>query len=106
MSNSSSSETDSEHSEGASSPSSLRGGARLLDGDARNEGTNPHWALKPPRGSVLVEHGQIDPGEFEWDEVEDSGDVDIILFRVPKSVSCYVEHTFRKCKNRYQLLHS
>jgi len=58
----------------------------LQDDDIRFEGSDPNWPFKPPAGSVLLEHGQADPGEFEWDSLHDNDDLDIVLIRVPASL--------------------
>jgi len=54
-----------------------------IDNDIRFEGTDPNWAFKPPVGSVPLEHGQADTGEFDWDNVHDNDDLEIVLIRVP-----------------------
>ncbi|KAI6143914.1 hypothetical protein BKA82DRAFT_4178955 [Pisolithus tinctorius] len=51
----------------------------------KNEGDNPHWAYKPPPGSILLDHS-VDPGPFEWDTIRDDDDLDLWLIRVPDSI--------------------
>ncbi|GBE82795.1 hypothetical protein SCP_0411800 [Sparassis crispa] len=48
----------------------------------KNEGTDPDWAFKPPKGAVLMNHG-VDSGEFDWDAINDDDNVELWLIRVP-----------------------
>jgi hypothetical protein len=49
---------------------------------------NPDYApWTPPEGTVPFEHGQNDPGEFDWDAIHEDNDLELVLIRVPSSVS-------------------
>lgn len=52
----------------------------------RNEGVDPHWAYKPPRGVVVVEE-EVNAGDFDWDAINNDDDLDLWLIRAPQSVS-------------------
>lgn len=87
---SSSSESGSASSSRASSPKatpdtthSSRKNRPGADG-ARNEGINPHWAFKPPAGTVALDHDE-DFAEYDWDAVNDE-DVELWLVRAPADV--------------------
>lgn len=71
------------------SPAKKKKAARPVDdaGGARNEGTNPHWAFKPPQGVVPLDHA-VDFGAFDWDAANDD-DVELWLVRVPADVRIY-----------------
>lgn len=55
----------------------------VADG-ARNEGTNPSWAFKPPPGATALDH-TAECGPFDWDAVEGE-DFELWLVRVPADV--------------------
>ena len=51
-------------------------------------------AFEPPQGAVLMgdpgdDTGVIDTGEFDWDSVKDSEDIELWLVRVPNSVRLF-----------------
>lgn len=52
--------------------------------DAKNEGTDPNWAYKPPPGTVLVDN-LADSEQFDWDSIDDG--CELWLIRVPNNVS-------------------
>ena len=64
----------------------------VLPEHGRNEGTNPHWAYKPPPDAVLVDH-DVDAEEFDWDAVKNDEDLELWLIRVPDGVS-EPQHSF------------
>jgi len=52
----------------------------------KNDGTNPHWAYKPPPGTLLADH-DVDSGDFDWTSVQDDDDLELWLIRVPDGVN-------------------
>lgn len=56
-----------------------------MDTDPR--GAN--WAYVPPSGATLLEH-DVDNSVFDWDEINNSEDLDVWIIRVPDAVSAYL----------------
>ncbi|KAH9948141.1 hypothetical protein B0H21DRAFT_690642 [Amylocystis lapponica] len=56
-----------------------------VDTQAKNEGTNPDWAYKPPEGTALLDHG-VDTAEFDWDAVKEDDNLEMWIVRVPEGI--------------------
>nr|GAT56479.1 predicted protein [Mycena chlorophos] len=56
--------------------------ASTTDAGNRNEGTDPHWAYKPPSGAVLLD-SSAELGEFDWDALNADEDNELWLIRLP-----------------------
>ncbi|TFK45536.1 hypothetical protein OE88DRAFT_1740222 [Heliocybe sulcata] len=50
--------------------------------EARNEGESPHWAYKPPEGTVEVDYN-VEQGDFDWDSVKNDENLELWVVRVP-----------------------
>ncbi|KAG7453088.1 uncharacterized protein BT62DRAFT_990051 [Guyanagaster necrorhizus] len=62
-----------------------------VDEHGKNEGTDPNWAYEPPEGAVLQENP--DSGEFDWDSLNDDGELELWLIRVPENLKTkYLEN--------------
>ncbi|KAJ3505670.1 hypothetical protein NMY22_g17502 [Coprinellus aureogranulatus] len=53
------------------------------DANGKNEGTDPAWEFQPPPGRFLLEDS-FDVGEFDWENVKNNEDLELVAIRVPK----------------------
>ncbi|TDL20216.1 hypothetical protein BD410DRAFT_751371 [Rickenella mellea] len=60
----------------------------ILDNEEDAMDTDPrgaNWAYVPPSGATLLEH-DVDNSVFDWDEINNSEDLDVWIIRVPDAV--------------------
>ncbi|KAF6758224.1 hypothetical protein DFP72DRAFT_888419 [Ephemerocybe angulata] len=66
-------------------------GSKNAKSNGKNEGTDPSWEFKPPPGRVLLED-TFDAGDFDWDNVKNNEDLELVVIRVPDGVKAkYLE---------------
>lgn len=59
--------------------------SKSKDTHGKNEGTDPKWEFQPPPGRFLLEDSS-DAGEFDWDNVNNNEDLELVVIRVPNGV--------------------
>ncbi|KZT18821.1 hypothetical protein NEOLEDRAFT_1079250 [Neolentinus lepideus HHB14362 ss-1] len=54
----------------------------VSDPKPRNESESPHWAYKPPEGSVEIEYN-VEQEDFDWDAVKNDENLELWVIRAP-----------------------
>lgn len=67
------------------SPAPKQSKSKAKDAHGKNEGTDPTWEFQPPPGRFLLEDS-FDAGEFDWDNVNNNEDLELVVIRVPNGV--------------------
>lgn len=66
-------------------PKQSKSKTKSKDAHGKNEGTDPKWEFQPPPGRFLLEDS-FDAAEFDWDNVKNNEDLELVVIRVPNGV--------------------